>query len=60
MLIKTINTASPKAAKAWPPSRTASRSTDTACRGKVAEIIAEVGKLGDNALLEYTRKFDAA
>jgi histidinol dehydrogenase len=32
---------------------------DTGCRDIVAEILAEVKKRGDEALLEYTRKFDA-
>jgi histidinol dehydrogenase len=34
--------------------------TDTGCRNVVAEILAAVRKKGDDALLEYTRKFDAA
>ena len=32
---------------------------DTGCRDIVGEILAEVRKRGDEALLEYTRKFDA-
>ncbi len=34
--------------------------TDTGCRKMVAEILAAVREKGDDALLEYTRKFDAA
>jgi histidinol dehydrogenase len=34
--------------------------TDSDCRNVVAEILAAVRKKGDDALLEYTRKFDAA
>jgi histidinol dehydrogenase len=34
--------------------------TDTDCRKVVAEILAAVRQNGDDALLEYTRKFDAA
>jgi histidinol dehydrogenase len=33
--------------------------TDTGCRGTVAEILAAVREKGDDALLEYTRRFDA-
>ena len=33
--------------------------TDTGCRGTVAEILAAVRERGDEALLEYTRRFDA-
>ncbi len=33
--------------------------TDTGCRGTVAEILAAVREKGDEALLEYTRRFDA-
>ena len=34
--------------------------TDTGCRKVVTEILAAVREKGDDALLEYTRKFDAA
>jgi len=33
--------------------------TDTGCRRAVAEILAAVKQKGDEALIEYTRKFDA-
>ncbi|MFC1837158.1 histidinol dehydrogenase [Thermodesulfobacteriota bacterium] len=33
--------------------------TDTGCRDLVAEILVKVREKGDEALLEYTRKFDA-
>jgi len=35
------------------------QNADTGCRDRVSEILAEVRKRGDEALLEYTRKFDA-
>ena len=33
--------------------------TDTGCAGTVAEILAAVRERGDDALIEYTRRFDA-
>ena len=33
--------------------------TDTGCRKVVTEILAAVREKGDDALLEYTRRFDA-
>lgn len=35
------------------------QNADTGCRDIVSEILAEVRKRGDEALLEYSRKFDA-
>ena len=35
------------------------QNADTGCRDIVSEILTEVRKRGDEALLEYTRKFDA-
>ncbi len=60
MLIKTVNTSSAAGRQSLAALQDRYQATDSTCRRKVAEIIAEVRELGDAALLEYTRKFDAA
>ncbi len=60
MLIKTVNTSSAAGRQSLAALQDRYQATDSTCRRKVAEIIDEVRELGDAALLEYTRKFDAA
>ena len=59
MLIKPLNTISPEGEKCLQALLSRFQPADTNCRDLVAEIIDQVKNRGDEAVLEYTRKFDA-
>jgi histidinol dehydrogenase len=59
MLIKTLTTASTAGRQSLAALQDRYQDTDSNCRRIVAEILAKVRNQGDQALLEYTRRFDA-
>jgi len=59
MLLKPLATASAEGRQRLVELTDRIHDNDTSCRQDVAEIIAEVRRRGDAALLEYTRKFDS-
>jgi histidinol dehydrogenase len=59
MPIKTVTTASTAGQASLAALKDRFQDTDTTCRRLVAEIIAKVRDQGDQALLDYTRQFDA-
>jgi len=59
MLIKPLTTNSPEGRQRLAELADRFQDNDTSCRQNVAEIIAQVRQRGDDALLEYTRKFDS-
>ncbi|HIP39311.1 MAG TPA: histidinol dehydrogenase [Desulfocapsa sulfexigens] len=59
MLIQPITTKSPEGEKCLQDLLNRFQPADTSCRDIVADIIAQVKSRGDEAVLEYTRKFDA-
>ncbi len=59
MLIQPVKTKSPEGEKCFKALLSRFQAADTSCRDLVAEIIHEVKTRGDEAVLEYTRKFDA-
>jgi histidinol dehydrogenase len=59
MPIKTVTTASTAGQASLAALMDRFQDTDTTCRRLVAEIIAKVRDQGDQALLDYTRQFDA-
>jgi len=59
MTIKPLSTSSPEGKKKLAELEDRFQSTDSSCRQAVEEIIARIREHGDDALVEYTRKFDA-
>ncbi len=59
MLIKPLNTSSPEGEKCLQALLSRFQPAENNCRDLVAEIIDHVKNRGDEAVLEYTRKFDA-
>jgi len=59
MLIKPLITRSPEGEKCLQSLLSRFQPADTSCRDLVADIISQVKSRGDEAVLEYTRKFDA-
>lgn len=59
MLIQPLTTTSPEGVQCLEDLRSRLQPADNSCQELVAEIIAQVRERGDDAVLEYTRKFDA-
>ncbi len=59
MLIQPLRTQSPEGEKCIQSLLSRFQPADTSCRDLVADIIAQVKTRGDEAVLEYTQKFDA-
>jgi histidinol dehydrogenase len=59
MLIKPLTTKSPEGEKCLQALLSRFQPAKNSCRDLVADIIAQVKDRGDEAVLEYTRKFDA-
>ncbi len=59
MIIKALATSSAEGKKKLADLEDRFQSTDSDCRQAVTEIIARIRKDGDDALVEYIRKFDA-
>ncbi|MEA3468675.1 MAG: histidinol dehydrogenase [Thermodesulfobacteriota bacterium] len=59
MLIKPLTTKSPEGEKCLQVLLNRFQPADNSCRDLVADIIKQVKNRGDEAVLEYTRKFDA-
>ncbi len=59
MLIRPLSTSSPEGLKAVEALRDRFQMADVQCQQTVAEIIDAVKRKGDEAVIEYTRKFDA-
>ncbi|MBU0946482.1 MAG: histidinol dehydrogenase [Proteobacteria bacterium] len=59
MMIKPLTTESPEGEKCLHNLLTRFQLAENSCRDLVTDIIAEVKRRGDEAVLEYSRKFDA-
>ncbi|MCK4837682.1 MAG: histidinol dehydrogenase [Desulfobulbaceae bacterium] len=59
MIIKPLTTSSPAGAKKLADLQDRFQSSDSSCRQVVTDIIQDIRQRGDEALVEYTRKFDA-
>ncbi len=59
MLIKPLRTTSPEGEKCLQALLSRFQPAENSCRDLVADIIAQVKSRGDEAVLEYSRKFDA-
>lgn len=59
MLIQPLTTKSPEGEKCLEALLSRFKPADNSCRDLVADIISQVKNRGDEAVLEYTRKFDA-
>lgn len=59
MIITPLTTSSPEGAKKLASLQDRFQSSDSNCRQIVADIIKNIQQRGDEALVEYTRKFDA-
>ncbi len=59
MIIKPLSASSPAGLEKIADLQDRFQASDSSCREIVAEIIRDVRKRGDAALLEYTRKFDS-